>query len=301
MDMKIEMEKSAVLVKKSIEEALTSNQGLLVGRWGTIEFEMIWFGHHRLLDAYQEKRYVLERNAGVFPLTKKQDVEQWVEEYVKAIRKADILATGWYAPMKKAEQQFLDYIKWKENQIVLRGLEPYYVDPEIRWTNMLKGRRVCVVTSFVETAKQQVLKGAKMIWGEKGESIWPSDVSWSWVQTGYAPVLAQGVCTWSEISGEDIQSWKEAVQHVVSEVMKTNAEIVLIGCGGLGMLIGSELKGLGKVCVVMGGATQVFLGIKGHRWETHDFISKLWNEEWVYPSDIETPGGAREVEGGCYW
>ena len=142
-----------------------------------------------------------------------------------------------------------DYLEWKGQQIVLRGLEPYYVDPEIRWTNMLKGRRVCVVTSFVETAKQQVSKGANAIWKENGESIWPSGITWSWVQTGYAPVLAQGVCTWSEAADFDIQSWKEAVQYVVSEVMKTNAEIVLIGCGGLGMCIGSELKGLGKVCV----------------------------------------------------
>jgi hypothetical protein len=287
----MDVEKSAATVKRAIEEALCNKEGLLVGRWGTIEFEMIWFGK-------KERQYVLERNAGVFPLT---DIKLWTEEYVTAVKNADMLATGWFAPLKAAEEQFLAYLEWKGKQIVLRGLEPYYVEPKLRWTNMLKGKRVCVVTSFVETGKKQIAKGYERIWGEHGDSIWPADVTWSWVQTGYAPVLAQGVCTWSEAADEDITSWREAVSYVVSEVMKTNAEIVLIGCGGLGMLIGSELKGLGKVCVVMGGATQVFLGIQGHRWETHGFISKLWNEEWIFPSADETPGGASQVEGGCYW
>ncbi len=131
--------------------------------------------------------------------------------------------------------------------------------------------------------------------------MWPSGVEWSWVQTGYAPVLAKGKCTWSEASGQDIACWQDAVKYMIEEVLKTTAEIVLIGCGGLGMIVGSELKKKGKVCIVMGGATQVFFGIKGKRWETHDFISKLWNEEWVYPSDEETPAGANEVEQGCYW
>jgi hypothetical protein len=51
----------------------------------------------------------------------------------------------------------------------------------------------------------------------------------------------------------------------------------------------------------MGGAIQVLFGIKGGRWKNHDFISKLWNEEWVYPSADETPGAAWAVENSCYW
>jgi hypothetical protein len=299
----MDVDQSALRIKQTMDTALKEQKGCLIGRWGTIEFEMLWYTGPSL---YEEKRYILERNAGVFPLTKKEDVEIWAKEYVKAIQHADCLATGWYAPMKKAEQQFLEFVKWKGEQIVLRGLEPYYVEPELRWTNLLQGKRVCVVTSFTETGKKQVAKGASAIWGVKGagikgESVWPSGIQWSWVQTGYAPVLAQGKCTWSEASGEDIQCWQDAVKYMVDEVLKTNAEIVLIGCGGLGMLVGTQLKSKGKVCVVMGGATQVFLGICGQRWATHDFISKLWNKEWVYPSENETPGGAKEVEGGCYW
>jgi hypothetical protein len=52
---------------------------------------------------------------------------------------------------------------------------------------------------------------------------------------------------------------------------------------------------------VLGGATQVLFGIKGKRWETHDVISKFWTDAWVWPSLEETPGGAGDIEGGCYW
>jgi hypothetical protein len=296
------VEQSSICVKETIASALQEQKGCLIGRWGTIEFEMVLRALDYSTKSFDKMRsYVLERNAGVFPCQSDIGVNVWREAYVKAIQNANVLATGWYVPIKQSEQRFLEYIKWNGKQILLRGIEPYYVNPEHRWTTLLQGKRVCVVTSFTETAKKQIEKGSNAIWGVKGESLWPSGVEWSWVQTGYAPVLAQGKCTWSEVSGEDISCWQEAVKYMVDEVMKTNAEIVLIGCGGLGMIVGAELKSKGKVCIVMGGATQVLFGIKGRRWETHDFISKLWNEEWVFPSDDETPGGAKEVEQGCYW
>jgi 2-polyprenyl-6-methoxyphenol hydroxylase-like FAD-dependent oxidoreductase len=83
--------------------------------------------------------------------------------------------------------------------------------------------------------------------------------------------------------------------------MKSGAEICIIGCGGLGMILGAELKRRGLQCIVLGGATQVLFGIKGRRWATHDVISKFWTDAWVWPSLEETPGGAATIEGGCYW
>lgn len=46
---------------------------------------------------------------------------------------------------------------------------------------------------------------------------------------------------------------------------------------------------------------QVLFGIKGRRWDSHPFISTLYNEFWVRPRQNETPEGAIMVEGGCYW
>jgi hypothetical protein len=55
------------------------------------------------------------------------------------------------------------------------------------------------------------------------------------------------------------------------------------------------------VAIVLGGAIQVLFGIKGRRWKTHEVISKFWNDDWIYPKPEETPQGARDIEGGCYW
>jgi hypothetical protein len=135
------------------------------------------------------------------------------------------------------------------------------------------------------------------VWPLETETLLPGTVDWRFVQTGYSPKLAKGRADWPT----GIYSWRDAVAYVVSQVLETGSRIALIGCGGLGMLIAHELKQRGVVAIVLGGALQVLFGIKGNRWKNHAVISQLWNEEWVYPLEEETPRGAEEIEGGCYW
>ncbi len=273
----------------SIQEALASKKGLLIGRFGTIELETLLAGKK----VTQEMMAVLERNAGVFP-SEFWSVQRWCEETREAVRDADLLATGWYAPLRVEEQLLLQSWGWKGTQIALRDLEPYYKKPEERWSRLLAGKKVAVVTSFTETARNQVQK--KNVWASQ-ESVWPSATEWIWVQTGYAPCLALGRAGW-EGSPE---CWSEAVDSVVTSVLASGAQVAMIGCGGLGMIIGAALKEAGVVCIVMGGAIQVFFGIKGERWANHEVIRGFWNDQWVWPSVDETPGGAKDVEGSCYW
>ena len=200
--------------------------------------------------------------------------------------------------MKEAEQRILR--TWEGKQVVLRSLEPYYHTEEYRWTRFLRNKKVCVISSFTETYEKQIAKGEQKIWPAH-PGLWPEGVEWSWIRTGYAPSLAIGVSSWSDVAMEDITSWKEAVDYVVKQIEKINPDVVLVGCGGLGMIIGAEAKKRGKICIVLGGAIQVLFGVKGERWKNHSIISKFWNEEWVWPSEDETPNGAKEVEGACYW
>ena len=280
-----------------IQKALDSNTGFLVGRFGTIEFEACW-----VPEITKDIAFVLERNAGVFPSTV-DSIRKWISATKEAFQNADILATGWYAPIVKREQFLLTAWQVTAKQIALRGLEPYYSSPEVRWTKALAGQKVCVVSSFTATMASQVAKGEAAIWPAAGSlwqaegSLWQANTEWSWVNTGYAPSMSLGRAAWDN----DPSSWEEAINYVVERVMATKARIVLIGCGGLGMILAGELKKRGKICIVMGGAIQVLFGIKGARWKNHEFISKLWNEEWVYPSAEETPGGAAAVENSCYW
>jgi hypothetical protein len=284
------IEQGALAIRNLLYECLTEKKGCVIGRWGTIEFETLM---------NRGNPQILERNAGVFP-SDKDSVGGWHATYENAVLNADVLATGWYGPIQKEEQNFLKEHEWKGIQVPLRSLEPYYVSPELRWSEVLEDQHICVVSSFTESMIQQVLKGLNKCFYP--DSILPENADYAFVRTGYAPVLAQGRCSWTEASdGESITSWQEAVDYVVDRVCMTKARFVLIGCGGLGMIIAHELKNRGKICLVLGGATQILFGIKGKRWENHSFISKLFNWNWISPSADETPGGAQDVEGGCYW
>jgi hypothetical protein len=275
-------------IKKVIQRAIEDNDGALIGRNGSTELEL-------MIDSTKEYLYQpLTNNAGIFPLKTIQHILNWQSRSIYSSRDSDILATGWYKPLVDSEQIALKKWNFQGVQIPLRSLEPYYTNRDDQWTHLLSGHRVAVVSSFTQTMKSQS-KHLEQIWGSHG--VLPPNVNWSWIQTGYSPSVANGINEWPST----IQSWTDAVEYVVSEVIYNDVRFALIGCGGLSMPIAKALKDRGIIAIVLGGAIQVLFGIKGRRWVNHEIISKFWNDAWVYPSDEETPRNARVVEGGCYW
>lgn len=273
-----------------ISRALEADEGALIGRNGTIELDLMTTAPH----SKDSRPFILERNAGVFPMDRSGNFTAWREASIEATKCADALAMGWYEPLAEREAQCFKHWGVTAKPLALRDLEPYYAPYDKQWTIHLRNHTVAVVTSFAQTASTQVGR-AHEIWGDR--IVIPGDIEWRFIQTGHSPSVAKGTNEWPK----GIRSWKDAVNHVVAEVVKTGARFALIGCGGLGMLIGKALKDRGVICVVMGGAIQVLFGIKGRRWETHPIISTFWNDAWVWPSATETPGAAKTIEGGCYW
>ena len=288
------IEMGATVICRQIEDSLKYKKGCIIGRNGTIELSaLLYYRKHGTF--YIDHLSTLERNAGIFPLDG-PPLKRWAEEYLEANRICEIIAAGWYKPLEKQELEMLALEnKGAYSSVPLRSLEPYYVEKEKRWTQLLAGRRVCIVSSFTDTIQKQ-LEQRHMIWGSDAESLLPTTTRFSFVKTGYAPILARGSCEWISCS-----TWKDAVDQMEAAVHKNDAEIVLIGCGGLGFPLAQRLKKAGKIAIVLGGAIQVLFGIKGERWRNHSVISRFWNTHWVYPSDDETPKGAQGVENACYW
>ena len=268
---------------KCIKRALETDEGALIGRNGTIELEQMIF-----YDPY--KVSVLERNAGIFPKTA---IPVWRIMSIDATVDADVLCTGWCLALKDAEQNALEEWNSKGVKIPLRSLEPYYVSSEERWTKFLKGQTVSVVSCFTNTMQSQLPNLSKLFPSE----VFPSDITWKWVQTGHPPGVAYGINEWPSEITDSI----EAIDWIVSKVVEQGSRFALIGCGGIGMLVAHRLKERGVIAIVLGGAIQVLFGIKGLRWKYHSVISKFWNEHWVSPSEAETPRGSLSIEGGCYW
>lgn len=285
-------------IYSAIERALLRKEGLLIGRNGTIELETLFYKLHQSKPFQEYPLGItqrLERNAGIFPSTKSY-IDRWVFKMVETIRNCDVLVTGWYKPLEQQEIQLLENLNTNAPRIPLRSLEPYYVEPEKRWTHLLAGQKVAIVNSFAETALQQIQKREE-IWPVETDSLLPANVDWIPIVTGYAPSLAEGQAEWPS----DVHSWDVAVTYVVKKVRESGARIALIGCGGMGMVIGSELKKYGIVSIVLGGAIQVLFGIKGNRWASHSVIQHFWNDAWVYPQKKETPMNPWMIENGCYW
>ena len=282
------IEKGAAAIKTALENAFSLKKGCLIGRNGTIELQV--------LSGAQGVENILELHAGIFPSTD-ASVQQWRKEYMDALAtiEEEPIVAGWYKPTAAIETQMLSVLCPNAAHIPLRSLEPYYVEPALRWTSLLKGKRVAVISSFANTCVSQTEKAAE-IWGPDWKSLLPP-ATWIPIQTGYSPRLAAGRAEWNP----PCKSWRAAVDRCVEQITEAGVDIALIGCGGLGVPMAARLKELGLPCVVLGGAIQVLFGIMGTRWANHSVISKFWNDAWVWPTEEETPRGAGKIEGGCYW
>ncbi len=292
------MEKGAEHIYETIKNALEKKEGAFIGRNGTIELETLLF---RLYGYTPNQPYPnsiarrIELHAGIWPPTK-VFLDRWVFQMVEAIRNCDVLVAGWYEPLKQQEETLLNSLNTLAPRIPLRSLEPYYVHPEKRWTSLLAGQRVAVISSFTQTIEEQIQKREE-IWPLATDSLLPGNVEWVPIRTGYAPALAKGSAEWPK----EITNWADAVTSIVTKVKESKASIALIGCGGMGMVLAAELKKHGIIAIVLGGAIQVLFGIKGMRWQKHSVISHFWNDAWVWPKQSETPKGAGLIEGACYW
>uniref|UniRef100_A0A6C0D960 Uncharacterized protein n=1 Tax=viral metagenome TaxID=1070528 RepID=A0A6C0D960_9ZZZZ len=269
-----------------------SNKPFLVGRNGTIELQVLTKYYYGA-SLTSEELDKLELNAGIFP---QDSVSLFCQTYKESLENVDAIAEGWYIPLKKYEEVIMDTLNQNRYKLLLRNLEPYYVKPELRWTQYLEGKRVAIVNAFADICETQTYM-SKAVWPHDTESLLPSNTTWIPINTFYSPRLANGIAQWPD----NIHSWSDAVDFTVERVVQERCDVAIIGCGGMGMIIGHELKKRGLQCIVMGGATQILFGIRGRRWDTHETISKFFNDAWVVPPNSCKPRNAKLVENGCYW
>lgn len=276
-----------------------SSEPFFIGRNGSTEMEILadW-QTSKLIKPHLLKK--LEQYSGIWPATQ-ESVSAWAEEYTESLKLLDGLAAGWYKPLAKAESDILDFYAPNAFRTPLRSLEPYYVSPENRWTWLLAKKDVAVVSSFAQTIESQLKKG-EAIWAPLlSDTFLPATTRWHTVQSYFPPLIAGNGPTKTSWASVGVKDWSQAVDHIVEAVLKTKAQIAILGCGGLAMIAGARLRKKGISVILLGGAVQVLFGIKGSRWANHDIISKFWNENWVWPSRLETPQNAGSIEGACYW
>jgi hypothetical protein len=169
----------------------------------------------------------------------------------------------------------------------LGSLEPWYAQNP--WTRALAGKKVLIIHPFEESIKNQLKNRDKLF--ENPQMLPECEfITLKAVQTSAGQV------------DDRFLTWFDALEYMCNQIDKTDFDIALIGCGAYGFPLAAHCKQIGKQAVHIGGALQLFFGIKGKRWdELEPDIVKMYNEYWDYPLDCETPKNHSAVEGGTYW
>lgn len=217
-------------------------------------------------------KFSMKNNAGFFP-NKDTYLERFAQLILHDIPSIDVLGC-W----NEYESKIEGMLKGK-HLIRLRYLEPFWVDNP--WTSTLKGKKVLIIHPYKDTILAQYEK-RNLIFNNK-EIIPDCDLK-----------VLRSV---QSIGGNTrYKDWFEALESMEKEIDSIDYDIALLGCGAYGFPLAAHIKNRGKKAIHIGGALQLFFGIKGKRWDS----SGLYNQHWTRPFPSDTTPSLNSVEGGCY-
>lgn len=165
------------------------------------------------------------------------------------------------------------------------SLEPYLSDNS--WTSALEGKRVLVISPFIDTVRQQYSRRTE-IW--KDQRMLPAFT----LETIRAPFSA-GLVTPKHLD------WMEALADLEGQMDALEYDVALVGAGAFSLPLATHAKRRGKVGVHMGGSLQLAFGIYGNRWKDDKEFQRFFNDSWVRPSKEETPEFVHKNENAAYW
>ena len=242
-----------------------------------------WFWNKKTLD-------FLNFNAGFFPITE-ENIIKFCEIMINDSKEVDILAS--WQENELYMNTFLDDHK----KIHLRFLEPFWSNNP--WTKVLKNKKILVIHPFKHTIENQYKKRELLF---ENKDTLPEFKSLTVIRA----IQSLGG------NNSEFKDWFEALEYMKNEIDKVDYDICLIGAGAYGFPLAAHVKRQGKQGIHIGGALQLFFGIKGSRWEIPDlevknwgiepgFYLKLMNDYWVRPDETERPKNSEKVEGNSYW
>lgn len=268
-----------------LKELILSGKPFMAGKFGGNEIRTIAdilfeeSGGH-LGGLSKRQRFKITNQAGFFP-DDKNEIIKFVKLFTELGVQADLLAVWNMFMQPEIAKRVTPNAEYTE----LRSLEPYYFSNP--WTEALKNKKVLVIHPFANTIEAQY---------KKREELFEKDIL-----PEFELVTLQAVQTIAGKKDERFATWFEALDYMYEESRKIDFDIALLGCGAYGFPLAAKIKECGKQAIHIGGALQILFGIKGNRWDNHEYIGKLYNDAWVRPSENEKVTGSGVVENSCYW
>lgn len=263
-----------------IATAIENKTPYLVARMGWLEACLIgqFLTQGELSLGLRER---LELHAGVYPATTEQ-FEKFATIYLKAVEQSDVLALmqGPY------EGWLIESYARRANRVALTDLEPYF--HQYPWSKKLEGKKVLVVHPFEKSIIKQYHSVREKLF--KDSHVLPLFE----LEVIKAPQTIAGT-----LREED--SWEKTLKILEGKIECANFDVAILGCGAYGLPLGAIVKGMGKIAIHLGGATQLLFGVSGGRWRNHKRFKHLITQDWRDPLPEERPENYRKIEEGAYW
>jgi hypothetical protein len=239
----------------------------------------------------------MKNNAGV-KVTSTASAHLYGNQYFKAFANCDVFTgwekgprTGWSYDVYQFISESQDYLEHDlcKNKPMLwaSALEPYHYLYSQPWTTALKGKRILIVSAFIESIKEKI-----------GLPIYPVELFPECTFIFSKPPQTQAQNPSMEWSNE----LAEYYTHL--DTMKNDYDVALLSCGGYGNLISNYIyETHHKSAIYVGGVLSMYFGVYGKRWlqDRPSVIKMFLNQHWSRPKPSERPDGSAGVEGGCYW
>lgn len=236
---------------------------------------------------------ILDVNAGIY-IKNDMDLKIYYQMYYNAVKNSDAIAIFNFIPqIVSHEQYFMNNIKLQG--LSSRSLEPFYLilENEIPWSHHLLGKKILIVSPFVDSFQKQLKNGFNMF-VDPTKRIFHKDQEFVFYKS------------FNTLAGNHIHSnWIETFNIMCEDISKLDFDIALLSCGGYGMPLSNYIKNnLKKSVIYVGGGLQLLFGVAGMRWLSHPIIGKIIQQnskQFIRPSGDEIVRNKYMVENGCYW
>lgn len=263
-----------------IQEKIKSGEPFALCRLGSAEFTLM-----QLYDEHQMFHTNRLPQSNMYSLFHESmdEIDRWTKLTKADMQDVDIMAYFEDHPIE--EYLIRTYCKQAE-LIRLEQIETFLY--EVPWTMALEGKRVLIISPFVETMKQQYPKMDKIY---EGHPMLPK----------FELLTLKSV--WFSGTDDDFDTYFDALDYLYTEAMKIDFDIVLLSCSTFGFNLACMFKRAGRQAIQYGGALQVLFGIKGARWDNNSPYTKYYNDYWVRAPKTEAPSKSfqKKLDNGCYW
>ena len=242
---------------------------------------------------------IMKSNAGI-QITSLQSAYKYSQLYMNAFEDCDLFC-GWEIQgdcinhiaesHEYILQKYLTFKREKKKQMIWAfALDIFHYIHSNPWTTALCGKRILIISSFVDSMKENILHRSKLY---DDVDLFP-ECSFLFIRP---PITNAG-----EISQEFDIELEEFYQKL--DVLKDDYDVALLACGGYANPICSYIyRNHKKSAIYVGGVLQMYFGILGNRWITErpDILHLYCNDFWKRPKLTERPRQYEKIENGCYW